>query len=415
MTLVPEKVINLGPHQQYPKSVKAGIPKLSSMKPGWTKVPIGDLFDVVSRPVDMHNETVYNLVTVKRSRGGVIERSKLPGTKIAVKSQFYVETGDFLISKRQIVHGACGFVPAELSGSIVSNEYSVLQCSDILLPEFLSYLMHTPYFQQTCFHSSIGIHVEKLIFKLDEWFKWDIYLPSKDEQQKIVNGLNTVDDKLNKLRLKYKLLDSYKCGLMQNIFSKKIRFEQSNDSSFSDWEEIEFGKLFSERSEKNFEDNELLSVKMTGGVVRRSDIKGKNNSSDNKSNYKRVLPGDIAYNSMRMWQGASGLSLYEGIVSPAYTVITPNENSDPLFFSYLFKYPPLVFTFRRFSQGLTSDTWNLKYKAFSKIKWILPTDKEEQTKIASALQLIDHKLDGVSRVIDKFEAFKKGLLHKMFL
>lgn len=199
MIVAEENAVNLGPHPQYPKSVKAGIPKLSDSKPGWTKRPIGELFAVVTRPVDMQDETVYSLVTVKRSRGGVTEREELLGKKIAVKSQFYVEAGDFLISKRQIVHGACGFVPAELSGSIVSNEYSVLHCKDTILPEFLTYLMHTPYFQQTCFHSSIGVHVEKMIFKLEDWFKWNIYLPSKEEQKKIAGFLNLVDDKLNKL------------------------------------------------------------------------------------------------------------------------------------------------------------------------------------------------------------------------
>lgn len=141
MSMAVENGVNLGPHPQYPKSVKAGIPKLSDSKLEWSKRLIGELFDVITRPVDMQDETVYNLVTVKRSRGGVIEREKLPGKKIAVKSQFYVEAGDFLISKRQIVHGACGFIPFELSGSIVSNEYSVLHCKDTIIPEFLNYLM----------------------------------------------------------------------------------------------------------------------------------------------------------------------------------------------------------------------------------------------------------------------------------
>lgn len=415
MSMAVEDLVNLGPHPQFPKSVKAGIPKLSDSKPGWKKLPIGELFDVVLRPVDMKDENVYNLVTVKRSRGGVTERERLPGKKIAVKSQFFVETGDFLISKRQIVHGACGFVPAELHGSIVSNEYSVLRCKDIILPEFLNYLIHTPYFQQTCFHSSIGVHVEKMIFKLDDWFKWKIYLPSKNEQKKIAHSLNSIADKLEKLCSKRELFETYKRGLMQKLFSQEIRFKKDDGSEFPDWEEIKFGRIFSERSEKGHENIELLSVKMNGGVVRRSDIEGKNNASEDRSNYKRVLPGDIAYNSMRMWQGASGLSTHEGIVSPAYTVITPNHNSDPVFFSYLFKYAPLVFIFRRFSQGLTSDTWNLKFPTFSKIKWRLPTDKQEQKKIAMALQIMDKKINDLDKVIEALETFKKGLIQKIFV
>ena len=57
-----------------------------------------------------------------------------------------------------------------------------------------------------------------------------------------------------------------------------------------------------------------------------SELGRHDNSNDNKSKYKKVCVGDIAYNSMRMWQGASGYSPYEGIVSPAYTVLSPNAN-----------------------------------------------------------------------------------------
>ena len=75
--------------------------------------------------------------------------------------------------------------------------------------------------------------------------------------------------------------------------------------------------------------------------------------------------GDIVYNTMRMWQGASGYSAYEGIVSPAYTVIIPQEQVFPLFFAYLFKTQSLINRFRIHSQGLTTDTWNLKFAGFS--------------------------------------------------
>ena len=66
------------------------------------------------------------------------------------------------------------------------------------------------------------------------------------------------------------------------------------------------------------------------------------NSNNDKSKYKKVCVGDIAYNSMRMWQGASGYSPYEGIVSPAYTVVKPKEDIDSRFFSYMFKKKEMI-------------------------------------------------------------------------
>ncbi|MCQ9227134.1 restriction endonuclease subunit S [Streptococcus suis] len=126
------------------------------------------------------------------------------------------------------------------------------------------------------------------------------------------------------------------------------------------------GECFLERVERSAE-GELLSVTISDGVRRFSDLDRKDNSSEDKANYKVLRQGDIVYNSMRMWQGASGYSRYDGIVSPAYTVLIPTEISHALFFSYLFKKSSLLQLFQVNSQGLTSDTWNLKYKPFSHI------------------------------------------------
>ena len=230
-------------NQKYPISVQHGKPRLSKLKKGWIRVSIGDLFEEVNRPVEMDDNEFYDLVTVKRSRGGVVKREKLQGKNIAVKSQFYVREGDFLISKRQIVHGACGFVPKELDGAIVSNEYLVLHCKDIIIPSFLNYLKDTIYFQQVCFHSSIGVHVEKMLFRVSTWYQWKIDIPKLEEQEKIAIFLSAVDKKLTQLRRKKELLETYKRGLMQKLFSQQIRFKQDDGTAFTDWQEKKLGDI----------------------------------------------------------------------------------------------------------------------------------------------------------------------------
>lgn len=147
------------------------------------------------------------------------------------------------------------------------------------------------------------------------------------------------------------------------------------------------GDCFNERSERS-SDGELISVTINEGIKRFKDLGRHDNSSDDKSNYKCVEIGDIAYNSMRMWQGASGYSSYSGILSPAYTVITPKEGISSLFFSFLFKKTEVIHSFQLMSQGITSDTWNLRYPAFSKIQITLPNLKE-QTSIAMFLVELD--------------------------
>ena len=158
---------------------------------------------------------------------------------------------------------------------------------------------------------------------------------------------------------------------------------------------------------------ELLSVTMNDGVVKRSQIVGKDNSSEDKSNYKIVRSGDLVYNSMRMWQGANGISKYDGIVSPAYTVLKAVEEIDEGYFAALFKTVKLINEFRKNSQGLTSDTWNLKYPQIAGIRICVPK-LSEQHKISSFLRLLDKRIDAQRRLVEALKSYKRGALTKLF-
>lgn len=135
----------------------------------------------------------------------------------------------------------------------------------------------------------------------------------------------------------------------------------------------------------------MLSVTIGNGVIRQVDSDKRNIASEDKRNYKVVKKGDVAYNSMRMWQGAVGNSLYDGIVSPAYTVLVPSKNANGKFFMELFKKESSLQIFQRWSQGLTSDTWNLKYPLLSTIEFNVPI-VEEQKKIGDFFCALDNLL-----------------------
>lgn len=179
------------------------------------------------------------------------------------------------------------------------------------------------------------------------------------------------------------------------------------------WVEAELGDLFTERIE-NDPNGEMLSVTMNNGIIKASDNGRFDNSNSDKSHYKVVKINDIAYNSMRMWQGASGCSAFDGIVSPAYTVVTPVEGIDSNFFAYLFKTPAVIKKFRLHSQGLTSDTWNLKFPAFSKIAVLYPKDIEEQKLIASYLRNLDEQIAIQQQQLDRLKQMKQACLNSLF-
>ena len=180
-----------------------------------------------------------------------------------------------------------------------------------------------------------------------------------------------------------------------------------------EWEVARIGELYSERSQRCTTPMELLSVTISEGVVPRADIEGKDNSSEDKSNYKVVHVGDMVYNTMRMWQGASGLSAYNGIVSPAYTILKDAAKFDHEFMASLFKTEWLINEFRKNSQGLTSDTWNLKYPQIAAIKVRLPS-VQEQHHIATFLSLIDSRITAQRKIVELLKKHKRGLVQDLF-
>lgn len=243
----------------------------------------------------------------------------------------------------------------------------------------------------------------------------NIKSPNLQEQQRIGIFFNQIDSAITLQQLKLDKLETLKRALLQQLFPKKdakapaVRFAGFT----ADWEQCKLGELTSERTEKS-KNGELLSVTMHDGIKKFTSLDKKDNSSTNKSNYKVVKIGDIAYNSMRMWQGANGLSLYDGIVSPAYTVLKLKSDLSGIFTSYLFKRTELIWLFRTHSQGLTSDTWNLKYPALSQISVTIPAI-QEQDKISDLLVNFDKNIEFQNKKIDILKNIKTALLQKLFV
>ena len=246
--------------------------------------------------------------------------------------------------------------------------------------------------------------------------KGSICYPNINEQKDIVNYVSSIDTLISSLTSRLAALNQMKAASLQAMFPQigetvpKIRFKGFEEG----WKKESLGKLFSERIESNV-DGEMLSVTINSGIIKAADNGRFDNSNSDKSKYKVVKVGDIAYNSMRMWQGASGCSQYEGIVSPAYTVVVPNENVDSTFFAFLFKTTPMIHLFRLHSQGLTKDTWNLKYPAFSLIEVLYPESKQEQKKIADYFTSLDKQIYLQSQRLEKLKQIKSACLDKMFV
>jgi type I restriction enzyme S subunit len=237
---------------------------------------------------------------------------------------------------------------------------------------------------------------------------FEIYLPPLPEQKAISQVLSTADVTIQTTEKLIAQKELRKKWLMQQLLTGKKRLK-----GFSgEWREMTLGEMFCERNETKYYDLPLLSIGQNGVYPQDESVK-KDTSNEDKSKYKRICPGDIGYNTMRMWQGRSALSELEGIVSPAYTVVTPKNNADSIFFSYLFKVPKMTNLFWRNSQGLVDDTLNCKYKDFSIVKVFLPQTKAEQTAIAQVLQAADKEISLLMAKAEKLREQKKGLMQQL--
>lgn len=326
-----------------------------------------------------------------------------------------VLSGDILISRLPEPAGRACIAPNIKQKMITAVDCTIVRIKPNYHPEFVvQYLSTQSYFNEVNQFLAGGTRQRISRSNLSDLLISFPYL--KLEQEKIGMFFTKLDNLITLYQRKYENLVNIKGSMLEKMFPKdssgtpKIRFKGFTD----DWEQRKLGECFYERIE-SMPDGELISVTINDGIKKFSELGRHDNSNEDKSKYKKVCVGDIAYNSMRMWQGASGYSSYNGIVSPAYTVLSPNLGVDSKCMAYQFKLPEMIHTFKVNSQGITSDNWNLKYRVLSEIQIFIPTNIEEQHQIALFLEQLDNLITLYQRKLEKLSNIKKSMLEKMFV
>lgn len=268
---------------------------------------------------------------------------------------FLLESGDFLISRSNTLDKVGRTIL--FRGEIKNCSYPDLlmrfrvdetQVTNEYLEGYLRSSLVRKYIQGCASGTSHSmVKINKTIVE-----KIPVVLPPHPEQKAIGDLLSTWDEAIEKTERIIQTKETQFKWLLNELIYIPTKIGK--------WEQVKTETLFEERRETKRGDLQLLSITNNEGVIPREDTNRKDTSNKDKSKYLRICPGDIGYNTMRMWQGVSALSSLEGIVSPAYTICIPGCQLIPTFVAYLFKTPFMIHRFYRYSQGLTSDTWNLK-------------------------------------------------------
>jgi type I restriction enzyme S subunit len=145
------------------------------------------------------------------------------------------------------------------------------------------------------------------------------------------------------------------------------------------WDVRRNGRLFGARRETGFPDLPILEVSIRSGVrIRDFDRGARKQEMADRSKYQWAMRGDIAYNMMRMWQGAVGIAPVDGLVSPAYVVARPFPETDAAYYAYLFRTAAYMREIDVFSRGIVPDRNRLYWESFKQIPSVYPPVDEQR-------------------------------------
>jgi type I restriction enzyme S subunit len=233
-----------------------------------------------------------------------------------------------------------------------------------------------------------------------------IDFPTLPEQQKIATFLTAVDEKLQALKQKKNLLEQYKKGVMQKVFSQELRFTDDNGNEFADWEEKKLGEVCAIKKGKQLNKEELTETgeyPCINGGINLSGYTDKFNTLENTITISEGgnSCGYINFFKVKFWSGGHNYSIE----------INNTEENDNDFLFQLLKYNEAEIMKLRVGSGLP----NIQKKDLVAFSLVLPISKEEQTKTANFLSAIDEKINHCQAQIVNTEVWKKGLLQQMFV
>ena len=301
----------------------------------WEEITLSDIAEIVDRKTDEQSNAPIMMIS---AASGFINQSEKYSTDNAGSS-----LKNYILLKQGELAYNHGYSTLRNFGSCFTLEKEearipfVYHCFSIPSqnPYFYGYYLNCGIFDKQLrkLVASTARMDGLLNISYSDYTSIKVKKPSKDEQKEIAIFIKNINNLINSTQEKLEKAIILKKSMLEKMFPQSdAKIPELRFKGFSgEWEEKYLSECFSERDERSA-DGELISVTINQGVVRAKDLDRLDSSSNDKSNYKVVCKGDLAYNTMRMWQGAEGYSPYDGILSPAYTVCKPNNDVHTQFF-----------------------------------------------------------------------------------
>ncbi len=324
--------------------------------------------------------------------------------------------------------GRCCIFPELLKTANVNQHVSIIRVNqDDFLPEYMHYYWVSPLGSLAIDLYQTGGNREGM--SADAIKNTPIILIPLDEQRRICRVLDDecskIDSVLAKTRTSIEEYKKLKQAIITQAVTKGVRGDRPMKESGiewvpmipADWSSFRGKHLFyetNERSETGSE--ELLTVSHKTGITPRSQKNVNMFMSESLVGYKICHEGDIAANTMWMWQGAIGVSAYHGVISPSYNTYRQRNGAfDPQYLDYLLRIQPLVEQYNICSTGITASRLRLYPEQFLSIKFVVPPMKEQQEIVKFLHSRVD-EMDSIIRKKERFltelETYKKSLIYE---
>ena len=407
---------------------KVPVLRFPGFEKGWEAKPMDKIVNRVSDPVDVKSKELYEQIGIRSHGKGIFYKDPVTGESLGKKRVFWVKPDVFIVNIVFAWEQAVAKTTNKEVGMIASHRFPMYQpIKDVSDLDFILDLFLTNRGKYLLGLASPGGAGRNKTLGQKEFAELKIKIPSFAEQQKIAEFLTSIDIRIQQLTRKVDLLEQYKKGVMQQIFSQEIRFKDDQGRDFPDWEEKSLGNI--------------------GTTYNGLTGKTKENFGEGKPyiNYKQIFDNsriDIKkFDFVEIASGEKQSLVKYGDVFFTTSSETPREvgfasvlldHVEELYLnSFCFGYRPKSlklllpgfarFLFRseefrkkvyRLAQGSTR--YNLSKREMMKLEILLPTLPEQQ-KIADFLTAIDQKITHTKDQLDQMQTFKKGLLQQMFV
>lgn len=343
------------------------------------------------------------------------------------KHQFDLKEGDLLVVEGGDV-ASCAIIETPVRNLFFQNALHRVRPLHNESVAFLRYWLMTAksygYIDLICNKATIA-HFSK-----EKFIALPILVIPQDIQSKIVSFLDLeckqIDDLLSKSRSSIEEYKKLKQAVITQAVTKGVRGKREMKDSGVEWISeipanwtVKRGKqLFSETNERSETGSEeLLTVSHITGVTPRSQKNVNMFMSESLVGYKICHNGDLAANTMWMWQGAIGVSKFHGVISPSYNTYRQKTNDYYFeYLDYLLRIRPLIDAYTIHSTGITLSRLRLYPDSFLSLYFIVPPITE-QKEIADYLDAkcaeIDKLIAKKEQLVKELESYKKSLIYEV--